>query len=329
MVVLGQVRPSGAPAGAWWHYVDEARTHHVVVEWREGDRTLLVREGSPGSAEMAERHSVAQPWETRLALWLLEARLAHLGRYWRQRSHARGWSLVTLPRGAPALDPRACEALAGTGAVALHHYHDERGRTDRLLAALAEPTPDRYLVLRADLDAASLDVRRLDVLQRAVPAPLMRSLLARERMPLVEQGVRQLVTREDYERAFGAGGEARARRLVREVLEHARDGRRERPRARASEEEEFQELLVRLSDPRLLALHHRFLAADEEDHLLAAGPLAIRKAIAAKRDEAEHTQQHLLTILEASLLAREKQRCGTLVPGEPEVRALTRLAYYL
>jgi hypothetical protein len=84
-----------------------------------------------------------------------------------------------------------------------------------------------------------------------------------------------------------------------------------------------------LDDPRLLALHSRYLTGDTERTILAGGPPAIKRHIAARRVETPHHDQHLLTLLEASLLARERMGSGRLTRWDPEVRALTRLAYYL
>lgn len=304
--------------------------HEVLVELREG--LLHVRESSAVAPDAVyeETSRVVHAWETRVALWTLEARLAHLGAYWRERSTARGWSPVRVPAGAPSPDARPNDVLEHGRASVLHHYHDPRGAGDTLLAALKAGEPSRFMVVRAGIDVAALDVSKIDIVHPRLPAPLMRSVMVRDQMALAQAGLPKLVSRDDYRRAFGEGSDARAKRLVGEVVERAALGRTERFAARTQEDDEvYEEFLVRISDPRLLALHHRFLSADEEDELLAAGSVAIRKAIAAKRPTVDHTQRHLLTILEASLLAREKLKSGKLLRSDPEVRALTRLAYYL
>lgn len=316
-----------APARATWRYVERGRTHELRAEYSTREGALLVTELA-GAERLEERLAVPQPWEARVALWLLEARLAQLGEYWRARPGAPGWTRVMRPIGAPVPDARENEVIRPEGAPLFHHYHDERGG-DRLLAALRDAAAPRYTVVRAMLDVEDLHIGRIDIVRSGLPDALSRSVVLREQIALTQSGLGKLVTRDEYERAFGQGGEKRAARLVEEVVSRVRDGELDRPYPPVEATDVYAEFLVRIHDPRLLALHRRFLYAGEEDDLLEGGPVVIRKTIQHKRTQVDHREQHLLTILEASLLAREKMQSGKLARGDPEVRALTRLAYYL
>ena len=318
------------PQAAWWRYVERGRSHEVRVDWCERASRLRVVEFAPAAPDARiVQESQARPWEARVALWVLEARLAHLGEYWRQRSDAKGWSPVLRPAGAPSADARENEVVRPAGAAFVHHYHDERAGVGDLLAALRAEQASRFLVVRAALDVTNLDAGRVHVLHRDLPAPLARSAIASEQLALTQVGLGKLVTRDDYRRAFGDGGDRRAARLVDEVVRRVRTGHMGGAALIPEAADEYGEFLAALQDPRLLALHRRFLRGDEEDEILSRGAVEIRKAVRAKRGEVDHREQHLLTILEASLLAREKMRSGSLERSGPEVRALARLAYYL
>lgn len=316
------------PTAHWWRYVDEARTHDVLAQWLDIEGYLLVRETARAAPEpYEERITTRQPWEARVALWALECRLAALGPYWRLRSIDRGWSRIGRPIGLAAPDARPAEIFPHERLL-VHHYHDEQGRADQLVAALRRAgDAERYQIVRAELDATSLELGRMRLLSANVAAPVMRSLVTREQMAMAETGMAKLVTRDDYRRAFGHA--ERASMLGHEIETRVVANQWERPARARSDDEEFQLFLSTLNDKRLLALHARFLGAREEELALAGGPPAIRKLVHDKRALAEHGEQHLLTILEASLLARERMRSGRLSKWDPEVRALTRLAFYL
>lgn len=339
MAVLGLIAPALAPSAAapaqqqrtaWWRYLERGRTHEVLAEWRQPEGVMRLRETSPGApdARVEEDFRILAPWEARVALWQVECRLHALGSYWQQRSNDVSWRRLVAPVGAPVPDTRRNMVIDPSHAPLVHHYHDEKGGGDKLVAALRGHA-SRFLVLRAQLDVPSLQIGRIDVLHPNLPDPMTRSLVMRERIFMEQTGRRQLVNRDDYVGAFGHGGEHRAARLIDEVVGRVRTGELERPAERLEDSDVYAEFLVTVNDPRLRALHLRFLVGGEEDALLSAGPLAIRKAIMEKRAATGHAAQHLLTILEASLLARERMRNGQLVRSAPEVRALTRLAYYL
>ena len=63
-------------------------------------------------------------------------------------------------------------------------------------------------------------------------------------------------------------------------------------------------LLGVLNDPRLLRLHERMLPGGETPRLIGEGELAIKAAMKKKREAARPDEQHLVSILEASLLVR-------------------------
>lgn len=318
------------PQLAWTRYLEAARTHEVLAEWRASEGTLRLLETSPEApdARWEETLLVAQPWEARVALWQIECRLSALGAYWQQGSSDLTWLPLAPPAGAPAPDLRRNFVVDPSHAPLVHHYHDVHGGGDTLVAAL-RAQGQRYAVVSAQVDVPSLDIGRIDLRHAHLPGPMMRSLVMREQLALTQAGLPKLVSRDDYARAFGSGGEHRAARLIDEVLRRVRENQLDRPAPRLEDADIYAEFLMTVSDPRLVALHKRFLKPEEEDAILAGGPPAIRKAIAHLRAGVDHRAQHLLTIIEASLLARERMRNGTLVRSDPEVRALTRLAYYL
>jgi hypothetical protein len=319
-----------AQAG-WWRYLERQHTHEVLAEWRAREGVLHVRETMPGApdARLDETLPIHAPWEARVALWQLAARLHALGAYWEQRSTDGAWRALAKPAGAPTPDMRANTVIDARLAPLLHHFHDERGGGDTLVAAIKAARAERFVVVRAQLDVPSLDVGDIDVLHPMLPHAMSRSLVLKEQMHLAAAGLGKLTTHSDYARAFGDGGETRAQRLIDEVVTRVRDGRLERELRRFDESQEYADFLIAINDPRLRALHKRFLTASEENELLTQGPHAIAKAISAKRMQVDHTAQHLLTLLEASLLAREKMRSGKLEKGDAEVRALAHLTYYL
>ncbi|HET6403760.1 MAG TPA: hypothetical protein VFH78_03880 [Candidatus Thermoplasmatota archaeon] len=90
-------------------------------------------------------------------------------------------------------------------------------------------------------------------------------------------------------------------------------------------EETTMDFRTALTHPRILALHREFLAPGEDDALLREGEMAIRSAIAAKRTKVPLGRQHLLSIVEASLLVRHSLG----VPGrrlDPQASDLLRRA---
>lgn len=314
-------RATLAPQASVWQYLDEARTHAVAAALL--DDRVVVREWAGGSSS-EQVFPARAPWEAQLALWTLESRLALLGAYWRRTGETGGWVKIGPPRGAPVPDLRPAEIVSG---IVLHHYHDPAGRLDELVAAL--PRDGRFEVVRAELELPELEVGRIRLLHEDLAEPLMRSVLVHEQVVRVHDARPKLVTRGDYVRALGRGGPQRVAEAVAGVAGRMAGEHWERPPPREPEPDVFDAFLVVVNDPRLLALHARFLQPDQEADLLRGGAPAIHRHLATRRLGVPHHEQHLLTILEASLLARERMRSGELTRWDPEVRALTRLAYYL
>lgn len=321
-----------------WQYLDEARTHAVAAVWHRRrpdgsgdpsraaallDDRVVVREWAQGSSS-EQVFPARAPWEAQLALWTLEARLALLGAYWRRTGGAGGWVKIAPPRGAPIPDLRPAQI---TDRIVLHHYHDPTGRLDELIAAV--PHHGRYQVVRAELELPGLAVGRVRLIHDALVAPLMRSALVHEQVVRIKDHRPKLVTAGDYDRALGWNGARRAAEALEAVEGRVVDRQWERPPPAPPEDDVFAIFLGMLDDPRLLALHTRYLAQGDEDPLLVGGAPAIHRHMATLRAQVPHQEQHLLTLLEASLLARERLRSGQLTRFDPEVRALTRLAYYL
>lgn len=320
--------PTRAPAATWARYVDAARSHEVVATWDPTRGVHVVREQAlrePGPP-LVDATPAARAWEAQVARYALESRLALLGTYWRQRAGEPGWTRVGAPAGAMRPDLRAAEVFPAERGVLMHH-HDATGRLDLLVAALREG--DRFNVVRADVDVPALEVGRIAFLAEGVSAPLMRSLLAREELALAPARMPKLVTREDYATAFGEDAAERALRLLDELVHRAANRQLERPARVVEGGEPMAEFLAALRDPRLLALHARHLEPGEDAALVEGGHVAIHRHVQRLRSKTGHAEQHLLTILEASLVARAAMRSRRLVASDPEVRALTRLAYYL
>lgn len=317
--------------------MDEPRTHEVRLELLQGEPSyILVRENAPGEtdpdARLEDRVPLREPWAARLRHWELECQLSMLGRYWRNQVGRPGWSLVGRPAGAPVLDLRGSEPLRrGDGSV-VHHLHQGPGERDRILAALRLPSDvaASYQIVSAEIDLGMAEAREIVVLHARLPEGPSRSRLVRGVMDLAARGYRALVTGEDYATAHGAAGARQAAAAWEDALGRIRAG--ELGEAAPVEREQaatLSEFLHVLNDPRLHALHRRFLTPAEEEALVASNGPAIRRAVAQRRARATHQEQHLLTILEASLLARERIRHKRFRCTDPEVAALRRLAFYL
>lgn len=82
-------------------------------------------------------------------------------------------------------------------------------------------------------------------------------------------------------------------------------------------EEIPQDIAQALSEPRLVALHGRFVAPRVEEDLLRRGDRAIRLAMRTLRGQVRPDEQHLVSLLEASLLLRYS--FAHRVPVDPEV----------
>lgn len=77
------------------------------------------------------------------------------------------------------------------------------------------------------------------------------------------------------------------------------------------------DILTAMNEPKLVALHARFLPPGEDARLIEEGDLAILRAMRRKREEVDPKERHLVSLLEASLLLRRALVKRTRV--EPEV----------
>ena len=331
--------PHAPPPGltlARWLYVDDRRAHQVHAGLRGGTE-FVVRESAFANddpdevADWARR--VAEPWEAQFYLLELEKRLALLGRYWRFDAAQPdvGWTAVRGADPFEGLDLRPVQGAPFEGRVAFHHYH-QTGAQDVVLATLAQPTPrgPRHLLATLTLAFPDAEGGDLQLLHPRLPDAPARSLLAREHLALRAGGHAKLVDAADFARAHGADA-ARARdEAYRAALQRLSEGAWGRAR-RGREppvDAVYTDYATALADPRLMALHARFLAPGEEETLLAAGEPAIRRFIQRQRQACEARDQHLLTLLQASLLARDGLRAHAAV--DPEVAALVRrFSHYL
>ena len=334
--------PAPPPAGltlARWLYVDERRAHEVHAGVRGADE-FVVKESAYANDDPDEiletATRFAEPWEAGVLLASLEQRLGLMGAYWKFDVAAPGWTRVPSPTLA-SLDVRPVtdEAL-DPGRVAFHHFR-KRGSKDVVLATIPAATPrgTRYLTAEATFafpDAEDGDVR---ILHPRLPTAPWTSLVLARHLDLRDRGFDKLVGRTDLELAHGARARSEAIGCYQGILRRISEGRLGSPTPDVAREIPIDDLytdyLRNLTDPRLMALHARFLQADEEAHALAGGELAIRQLVQRKRQAAPRTQdeQMLLTILEASLLARAGLKVGN-ARVDPEVAALVRrFAYYL
>ncbi|HEX2022042.1 MAG TPA: hypothetical protein VHH36_04970, partial [Candidatus Thermoplasmatota archaeon] len=294
---------------------------------------FVVVESPCGAADAADalvtRARVAEPWEARFHQAELEGRLGHIGRYWRRDASKPGWLLLGRHPGAPRVDLRGLRAHREEGDVAVHLFR-HAGEPDRAL--LAVPRADaaaRWTLAALDFTFPGAEEGALAVLHQRLSGGPLRSLLAREQMDLARRGFDKLVTPPDFALVYGADWEAAVGSVLDVALGRLRDGRLGRPEPRRAEDEssftDYQRLLL---DPRLSAVHARFLRPGEEAALVAQGETSIRRFVAQRRRATGHEAQHLLSMLEASLLARRGLARGGGV--DPEVaRQLRRLAYYL
>lgn len=331
-----------APAGmvvARWLYVDEAHQHEVMAGLRHGPKAqFVVREGAFHNTDPTEFIEQAQPlespWEAQLYHWQLECRLAILGKYWKHDGQNPGWRALVKPQGAPELDLREVVVNPYRGRATFHHFHQRKLGQDNLLVAVPNATPQgpRMLLARADFKFPNGADADITLLHAHLPDAPARSVIVREHMSLKEKGFEKLVWGQDYMLAHGRAWQREAGQVFADVLQRISEGRFgavSHDRA-AIVDPIYTDFLNALTDPRLLALQARYLTPEEQQAALAGGESAIRRLIAKKREAAPHEEQHKLTIVEASLLARDQLRPGQRARVDPEVASLVRrFAFYL
>lgn len=328
-------RPPPPPAGltlARYLYVDDARTHEVTAGPRDG--AWVTKEGALGSTEPKERVESVQPfsalWEARVLQYELESRLAALGRYWRNDISTGTWARVTAPA-TPAAGTLDAATRLDDAAAEFRLLHHPGGR-DRVLVSLPWSARDarRFALVQFDFAFPDAENGAQAIIHPQLPQVIHRSLLLREHMQLASRGYHKLARPADFERALGADYRRDLDRCYHVILRRLSEGApRPKPLEERPIDETYTDYRAALGDPRVAALHARFLKPGEEAQLVTAGDMAIRRFIQAKRMTTRRADQHLLTLLEASLLAR-----ASLDTPEhhvdPEVAALVRrFAYYL
>lgn len=82
-------------------------------------------------------------------------------------------------------------------------------------------------------------------------------------------------------------------------------------------EELSPDIVGALNEPRLLALHERFMPGDAQRHLFARGERAIGTAMRDLRNVVRPDERHLVSLLEASLLLR--YAFTNRIPVDPDV----------
>jgi len=334
--------PAAPPKGlvvARWLYVDEKHQHEVHAGIRPGSASeFVVKESAyhnEDATEIVEESSpMESPWEAQLFHWQLECRLALTGKYWKLDMQQPGWRALVAPQGLPELDTREVAVSPYRGRVVFYHFRHRKLLEDRLLLVVPSETGGgkRYLLAMASLrfpNGADADIQ---LIHAHLPETPSRSLIIREHMRLKEKGYEKLVWGQDLQLAYGAAWARETGQAYAQVLQRVSEGsfgRREDARA-AIVDPLYTDFIKALTDPRLLELQARYLTPEEQSAALAGGEPTIKRLIARKREGAPHEDQHKLTLIEASLLARDQLRPGQRARVDPEVASLVRrFSYYL
>jgi hypothetical protein len=307
--------------------VDQARTHEVRFAVDAGVLTVVesaVGESDP-AASLVTRQRVVDEWEATSHRAELEARLGMLGAYW--RSDGSGWRNV--PRRSAIVDLRPVDVeLQPERHAAVHAFHHP-AKADRMLLALPAASSRAML---AELELRALAPTAARLLHSGLPAGPMRSLLAHEHLRAHDAGYGKLRTATELAFVYGPDWRTRFTAAIRVGLDRIRAEPAWREDAEAAKSAHDPTLEARahalLLDPRLAIVSARFLGPGEEEDLLRAGSSFIERAIAGKRRGARSAEQHLLSVLEASLLLRERLRRHASLETEL-VERVHRLSYYL
>lgn len=320
--------------------MDEHHLHEVHAGARPGDggaRAAFVIKESAYQNERADEvveqaFPLDAPWEAQLHHWQLECRLWVLGRYWRHDAVDGQWRALVEPQGRPDIDLREVLLHPFRGRVVIYHFRDASRDRDKLILAIphVDPSGKRYLLATADMAFPNEEDARVELLHAHLPEAPAKSLIVREHMALRNTSWRKLSSPTDLERAHGRNWAREASTAYAGILQRIAEGSfGSKARTHAGVIDPIYTDFVRaLTDPRLLALQSRFLTAEEQEAALAGGEGAIRRLIARKRAKAHPDDQYKLTLVEASLVARDQLRPGHRV--DPEVSALVRrFAFYL
>ncbi|HEX2022683.1 MAG TPA: hypothetical protein VHH36_08210 [Candidatus Thermoplasmatota archaeon] len=326
---------------ARWLYVDEPLSHEVHAGIRQppSGPEFVVREAAYGNVDPGETLDQALPlrewWEAQFHHLELETRLALLGRYWKYDFLRPGWRPLRAAPATEMLDMREVDVPLFPGDATFYHFKAPAAKRDAVVVRLSHFTPTgiRFLVAVAEFAFPDSERGALDLAHARLPVTPMRSVLAREHRRFASSGHRKLVRPEDFAAAYGRDWERDLLICYRDVLDRIAQGRVGQAdaaqKAPLPDDPVYTDYRRALSDPRVAALHARFLTPEEEAGLMSGGEPFIRQAIARKRAKADRSEQHLLSILEASLLARDGLRHGAH-QVDPEVAALVRrFAYYL
>ncbi|GEM_PF-3003483 len=320
-----------------WIETDEKRLRYVVHEQAFGDEDPLdAHEDKHPIASPWEATIHQADLEARLAL--LGKYLVHDSArpgWLPLRPALQGKNLdlapLRLPDKPPAIEFHHYQRLDGARAVTL------------LGVAQELPAGPRHLLARLDYRYPDVDGGNLRVIHPRLPAPLYRSLLAHQHLELhglqfrkTGEGIRadpqgwaalRATLDAILERLLqGAQGSGQARRTELDATQlalRAAAGASKGPRRYEVEDEHAgpattvkgpkpkgmidemdPDILTALQNPKLVALHARWLKPGESEALQKEGELAIRAAVNKLRAAAPPQDQHLLSLLEASLLVR-------------------------
>ena len=326
---------------ARWLYVDEAMSHEVHAGLRPGAPPQFVaREAAYGNTDAAEVLETITPvpeaWEAQLAHLDLETRLSLIGRYWRHDALKPGWTRLRPPPAGEHADLREVDIALFPGDASFYHFSPARASGQHVLVLrlpMFHAQGLRFLFARMEAAIAAPERGTLTLLHARLPVTPMRSLLVREHRHWQSKGLAKLVRPEHFAESLGADWKRDILTFYKETLDRIARGEWGTPAPQAANDAPldpvYTDYVRWLRDPRVAAIHARFLTPEEEASLLAGGEAFIRQAIARKRAHASANDQVLLAVLEASLLARDALRHDAH-KVDPEVAALVRrFAYYL
>ena len=334
--------PAPHPPGmtpARWHYVDEARTHEIHAGLRMAPTLQFVikesafRSGEPGET-LETIINLEAHWEAALELETLEKRLLSLGRYWRWDTMKPGWQLCRGDWLTSRASPRPVSPGVYKGAAQIHLFHTKLGK-DVVFVGLRQTLPqgERYLIARADFQFPNSQDGLLVVVHEHLPAVLYRSLLAREEIALGHKGATKVQEPGQFAFIYGKQWHQETHVVIDAILTRMANGELGEGRKEKTTrpiDPLYTDFQRALTDPRLIALHARFFDPDEEKAVLDGGEIAIKASVVKKRPAVPAQDQHLLSIVEASLLARDGLRAGRRAHVDEEVSALVRrFANYL
>lgn len=310
-----------------WSYADEERTHEVrvLIRGQAPERQMHVVESAFGDRDpdsmVRSTHRLDAEWDARYHTAELEARLGMLAQYW--KNEGSGWTQVPRRRSIVDLTPLSLDVASRKANV--HHFHHASGG-ERMVLALASARPDRAVLAELDLEQLVPKSARL-VHARLPPGPLQ-SLLAVAHLQANQAGYLKVTSPSEFAFLYGPHWKGQIAGAITEGVR--RLSARERAAATQATAESSSPVvsMAVLSDPRLRKVHEQFMREDEEQALIDSGEAAIHRAIAWKRKDTPHGEQHLLSLLESSLLIREQLKRGGRVDADL-VAMLDRLAYHL